>query len=177
MLHTLLVAFAIVGGIAAIVFILIFIARRQGQRRNQQLLATYSALLEHHRLQPDFSEIFEHRVLALDTNQRVFIFTQNDEMLPSAIIDLDDIAGCRLWKDGVQISRKRSSRPESVEEYISAVGLSFQRKSGVILNVPVYTEPLDGIEQKIALCKAAEHWLQRLNGILSRRPEHSALLT
>lgn len=172
MLHTLIIAIAIVGGIAAVIAFLIFITKRQGQRKNQQLQDSYSALLAQHNLQPDYSQFFEHRIFAFDAARRIFVFVQQDEDQPSAVIDLADVGDCRLWKDGVQIKRKGANRAESVEEYISAVGLSFSRKSGLVMNVPVYTEMLDGIEQKIALNKAADQWLQRIKTALAVSAEH-----
>lgn len=167
MLHTLLIAAALLGGIAAIVGLLIYITKRQGRVRKRQLLEEYQTLLSQHNIQPDFAQVFDHRILALDTSRSVFAFVQHDETMPNAVIHMGDVADCSLWKDGIQISRKSGKHAESVEEYNSAVGLSFKRQSGVVVNIPVYTEVLDGIEEKIVLTKAAEQWLRRLTTILS----------
>jgi hypothetical protein len=169
MLHTLLIALAIIGSLAAIITLLIMMAKRQGRHRNKQLQDAYLAQLAQHNLNPEFSQVFDHRILALDTVRGVFVFVQQNEAQPFAVINLSDISDCKLWKDGVQISRKRGNRPEAVEEYISAVGLSFTRKSGVATNIPIYTEVLDGIEQKITLHKAAEQWVERITRALSAR--------
>lgn len=167
MLHTLLIVAALLGGIAAIAGLLIYITKRQGRARNRQLQEEYQTLLSQHNIQPDFTQVFDHRILALDTSRKVFAFVQYDEAMPNAVIDMADVADCKLWKDGIQISRKGGKRHESVEEYISAIGLSFKRRSGVLVNIPVYTEVLDGIEEKIALTKAADQWLRRLKAALS----------
>jgi hypothetical protein len=165
MLHTLLIAAALIGSIAAIAGLLIYITKRQSRIRNQRLKDDYKALLAQHHIHPQFSQVFEHRILALDTSQQVFAFVQHDEALPSAVIHMAEVADCQLWKDGIQISHQRGKRGERVEEYVSAIGLSFKRRSGVVINVPVYTEALDGIEERIALTKAADQWLQRLKNI------------
>ena len=166
MLHTLLIALALVGGIAAFVALCIFITRRQMRRKSQRLKDSYNVLLKQHNINPDFSQTFEHRIFAFDASRRVFAFVQNDEKLPSGVIELSDVAECQLWKDGVQISRK-GTRAAPVEEYINAVGLSFKGKDGIVKNVPVYSEILDGIEEKIALSKAADQWLKKINTALS----------
>ena len=172
MLHTLLIALAIIGSLAAVITLLIMITKRQGRQRNKQLQDAYLSQLAQHNLNPEFSQVFDHRILALDAGRGVFVFVQHNEAQPAAVIDLSDISDCKLWKDGVQISRKRGNRPEAVEEYINAVGLSFARKSGVAMNIPVYTEMLDGIEQKNTLHKAAEQWHQRIKTALATSAEH-----
>lgn len=166
MLHTLLIALAVVGGTAAIIFLCIFIARRESKRKKQRLLESYAALLAQHNINPDFSQTFEHRMFAFDANLRMFAFVQNDKILPSGVVDLSEVSECRIWKNGVQVSFN-SSRNQSVEEHISSVGLLFRHKNGNELIVPVYTEVLDGIEEKIKLSKAAEHWLSRITTAMS----------
>jgi hypothetical protein len=162
MINTTVISLIMIGSIAAIIAFLIFVARRQGQRRTQRLKAAYSTLLSQHGLAPDHVQVFEHRIFALDGSKQQFAFVQNDEHLSSGVIDLAEVVNCKLWKDGVQISRSGNSRAGSVEEHINAVGLSFIRKSGIVINVPIYSEQLDGIEQKIALNKAAAHWLRKI---------------
>lgn len=167
MLHTLLVAGAVIGSLAAIVAFLIYITKRQGHARTKRLKEEYSALLAQHNIQPSFSQVFDHRILALDARRGIFAFVQHDEALPDAVIEMGDISDCQLWKDGIQVSRAGGKRGETVEEYVSAVGLSFKRRSGIVINVPVYTEALDGVEEKIPLTKAAIQWLERLKTVLS----------
>jgi hypothetical protein len=162
-----LIAGAVLGSLAAIVALLIYITKRQGRARTKRLREEYSALLAQHNIQPSFSQVFDHRILALDARRGVFAFVQHDEKLPEAIIEMAEIADCQLWKDGIQISRKAGKRGETVEEYVSAIGLSFKRKSGIVINVPIYTEALDGVKEKIPLTKAATQWLERLRAVLS----------
>lgn len=176
MLHTLLIAGAVLGSIAAIVGFLIYVTKRQDRARIQRLKDKYNFLLAQHNIQPEFSQVFEHRILALDTSRGIFAFVQQDESLPVAVIDMADVTDCQLWKDGIQINRTEGKHRERVEKYVSAIGLSFRRRSGIVVNVPIYTEALDGIEEKIALSKAAAQWLERLRAISSSATgQHRAL--
>lgn len=168
MLHTLLIALATIGTIAAILFLLITFTRRQHRKKLQHLKADYHSLLEQHQLHPDHSQFFEHRIFALDSNAGVFVFVQDDESLPNAVIPLSEITDCRIWKDGVEIKRKIGKQKEVTEEYINAMGLSFHRKSGLVVKVPVYTEVLDGVLEKIPLSNIAEQWQLRIKNELGQ---------
>ncbi|MEO6830859.1 MAG: hypothetical protein ABI378_01435 [Chitinophagaceae bacterium] len=168
MLHTLLIALATIGSIAAILVFLMSITRRQKRKKMQHLKAEFHALLEQYQLHPDHSQFFEHRIFGLDSTAGVFVFVQDDEALPQAVIHLAEVQDCKLWKDGVEIKHKNGKQKETSEEYISAIGLSFHRKGGIITNVPVYTEVLDGILEKIPLHNIAEQWQLRIKNELGQ---------
>jgi hypothetical protein len=166
MLHTLLIALILVGGIAAVTFVCIFIAKRQSKQKKERLLESHSEQLAQHNIKPDFSQIFEHRIFALDASRRIFAFVQNDEKLPSGVIELNDVAECRLWKTGLPIGSK-VGRNRDAEEFINSVSMLFSLNNGEMIHVPVYTEVLDGIEEKISLSKSADQWLSRIKLTLS----------
>jgi hypothetical protein len=146
MLHTLLIALAVIASIGAIVALCIFVTRRQTRHRRHQLQDNYRTILVQHNVTPDFSQTFEHRIFAFDTTRAMFAFAQSSEEHPSGVIELSEVEECTLWKDGVQINKNGGTKASSVEEYVNALGLSFRQKSGVVTNIPVYTEVLDGIE-------------------------------
>lgn len=168
MLHTLLVALAVVGGIAAFIFLCIFITRRQSKQKKQRLAESYESLLALHEINPDFSQTFEHRIFAFDSNRRIFAFVQNEDSFPWAVIELNDVSECKLWKSGIQISIKNKQN-QNAEEHISSIGLLFSYKNGTVIHVPFYTEVLDGIAEKLPLNKATEHWLSRLKAAMSEK--------
>lgn len=168
MLHTLLTALATIGIITAILVFLMAITRRQKRKKMQQLKADYNSLVELHQLHPDHSQVFEHRIFGLDTTAGVFVFVQHDDILPQAAISLAEVQDCKIWKDGVEINRKNGKIKEANEEYISAIGLAFHRRGGVVIKVPVYTEVLDGVLEKIPLHNIAEQWQLRIKNELGQ---------
>lgn len=164
MIGTLLTALAVVGGTAATVFILLAVSRRKQQRKDQGLKDGYRALLAQHNLVPDHEQFFPNRICALDTTKGVLVFVQHDNV--HSVIELGDVLKCRRWKEGVQIRRSASSRNPESEEYVYSIGVSFFRRDGVVTTLPFYTEVIDGIASKIALSKATDHWLERLNKMI-----------
>lgn len=169
MLHTLLIAAAVIGTITAFILLLVFVTKRETRLRKQKLKDAYKTLLAQHNLLPDYSKEYEHRILAIDTTRQIFAFVQEDEKLSSVVVDLNELSDFRLWKDAVQLVNREKGRNTSVEEHVNSVGISFIRRNGDTTNVPVYTEAMDGIEDKAPLSKEAEDWIQRIKNVRKRQ--------
>lgn len=160
MLHTLLIALAIIGSLTAIIIGLIFITKRERSNLKKTLLDNYRIALTEHNIVPDKVQDLEHRILALDTSKKIFVCIQKGIDDSSAIIDLHDVKDCRIWKDGFKLSTDKPVRSSQAEEHTNIVALSFIRKSGIALNVPVYVEAIDGLFEKMPLIRVAEQWQQ-----------------
>ncbi len=146
---------------------LISITRRQQRRRQERLRNTLGVLLLQHRLQPDRTDEFPHRILALDTGRRMLAFAQHDESLPTLAVDLDEISDCRLWKESKGMTFTGSNPLGRTPEHVSAIGLVIIRPNQELIKIPLYTEILDGIGERQRLEEVAEEWRLRILALCS----------
>lgn len=178
MLHTILIALATIGGVTVLLIALMAVTRRQKRRKMEKLQQEYQQLIEANNLNPSYSQVFDHRILALDSKAGAFIFAQHDPQLPHGIIHLSEVQNCSLWKDGISISRSSKTNKSTTEEYINTIGLAFQRKgNNKPIHVPIYSEVLDGVLEKIPLHNIAEQWQLRIKNELDNlRMQHANVL-
>lgn len=159
---TLWVAVAVVGTLAAIIYFLKLVTKRQAQARNKKMWDHYRSLLAQHNLAPDHVEEFPHRIFGLDTERQHFVFVQHDPAQPYELLDLSEQRECRIMNSGVNVSSTTTGGKTHTEEHVNSISLAFTSRSGVRISVPVYTEALDGIEQRKALQEKAGLWHRRI---------------
>jgi len=162
------VALAIIGSLTAIIYLLKFVSKKQAQARKQAIWDQYRTLLAQHNLSPEHFEEFPHRIFGLDTTRQHFIFVQHDPAQPHETLDLSEQRECKIATDGVKVSGTSHNGKPTNEFHVNCISLSFTSRSGVQINVPVYTEALDGIEQRKALQAKAEDWHHRIQQALAR---------
>lgn len=159
---TLWVALALVGSLAAIIYFLKLVSRKQALARRNAIRARFNALLSQHNLSPEITEEFPHRILGLDSSQQRFIFTQEDPAQPHELIDLAEQRECRVVNSGVSVSTTDRGGKQKTEQHINLIGLAFTSRSGVRITVPLYTEALDGVDQRQHLQEKAGLWHRRM---------------
>ena len=59
--------------------------------------------------------------------------------------------------------RAKGKQPE---EHVNGVMLSFVRRSGAVINVPIYNARLDGLFERMLLTDVAKSWQSRINSVL-----------
>lgn len=163
--HTLLIAIAMVCGIAAVAAILILITKRQARARKKALWEAFRTLQFQHNIEPDQVEELPHRIFGVDTLRKVFIFAQQDDARPTEVVQLDDVADCRLIKSGFTIDTGRGGKNHFTEQ-IKSIALQFILKNGGKTDIPIYAEMLDGMEAREDLRQTAERWQQRVESLL-----------
>ena len=164
---TLWVALAVVGCLAAILYALKYVTKQQALARKKALRNHYRSLLAQHNLSPDTEEEFPHRIFGLDASRRHFVLAQHDPAQPHEIIDLTEQHECRIQKGGVSVPASNGR----TEEHINKIAIAFTSRSGVRISVPVYTEALDGVEQRQHLEARADTWLKQLRQTMSAMKE------
>ncbi len=164
---TMWIALAVVGILAAIIYLLKFITQRQTKARKNAMWAHYKKLITDHKIAPDTVEEFRHRIFGLDSGKMHFIFVQHDAAQPHEVLDLSDQKDCRVVNSGVHVNVTGKGGKTQTEEHINAISLSFTSRSGVRIAVPVYTEIMDGIEHRQQLQQQASNWQRRIQQAMS----------
>lgn len=160
-----MIAGAIILCISALVAALIIVTRKQRQKRRAQLRFDFDTLLSRHDLKATQVQEFEHRLIAIDTNQGVVAFVQDDITKPSAVVNLSDVSEIRIWKEGHRSGQTETASGMRPDEHVASIGLAFSLRSGEREYLPIYSEILDGINERAALQKDAEEWLRRLQAV------------
>lgn len=160
-----MIAAAILLCIGALVATLIFVTKKQREKRREQLRFDFNTLLSRHDLQATQVQEFEHRLLAIDTNQGVVAFVQDDISKPSAVVNLSDVSEIRIWKEGYRSGQTETAGGMRPDEHVASIGLAFSMRNGEREYLPLYSEILDGINERGALQKDAEEWLRRLQTV------------
>ena len=161
-----LVAIIVVGAIMAVVSIFVLISRRQARQKVAAMRGAYQALLQEHNHTPTEEEEFPHRILALDNVKRVLIAVQPASEKPYEVVPLIDIADCRVRKEGLSLKNKRGNGKSWTEDHINGISLSLLQINGHAIDVPIYSEILDGQEEKIILHQKAVKWQERIKAVL-----------
>lgn len=163
---TIFVALILVGATVAIISALVLISRKQARQKVAAMREAYQALLKQHNLIPTQEEEFQHRILGLDTVNRVLVSVQPASEKQHEVILLDGIADCKVRKEGLTVQHKRSGGKSTAEDYINGISLSLLQRNGNAIDVPVYSEILDGQEEKVLLHQKAVKWQERIKATL-----------
>lgn len=169
MFQTIMISLAIIASLAAIVFLLKIIAKRQAAAKKAAMWEDYRALVAMHKLNPDLVEDFQHRIVALDAQQLQFIQIQHAESQSSMLIDLAAQRDCQLMNAGHTISTTAKSGRAKTEEYINSISLVFTGRDGEKRTVPFYSEAMDGIEVRQQLKDKAAKWQSLLEGFITKK--------
>ncbi|MBS1615280.1 MAG: hypothetical protein JST06_04090 [Bacteroidetes bacterium] len=164
---TLWIALAIVGILATIIYLLKLVTHRQTKARKNAMWTHFRSLIAEHKIAPETVEEFRHRIFGLDTGKMHFLFVQHDPAQPYEVLNLSDQKDCRVVNSGVQVNISGKGGQSHTEEHVNAISLSFTSRSGVRINVPVYTEIIDGIEHRKQLQQQANNWQRRIHQVLS----------
>jgi type II secretory pathway pseudopilin PulG len=165
---TILVALILIGAIVAIVSILVLISRKQARQKAAVMRNAYQNLLQQHNLTPTQEEEFRHRILGLDSAKRVLVAIQPASEKPYEIVSLADVTDCRIHKEGLSLKNKRANGQSWTEDHVNSISLSLLQRNGHAIDVPVYSEILDGQEEKILLHQKAVKWQERINTVLRK---------
>ena len=153
------IALIVVGALAAIVAILIAISKKEARAKMAVMRDAYKAVLAQNNLAPDQVDEFSHRIIGMDTQRKVFVAIQHDGTeTPYNVIPLADVADCKLQKSGLIIQTTRKNGTNVTEDHTDGIALSFMLRNGTSVDIPVYSEKLDGLTERIFLHRTAEKW-------------------
>ena len=156
----LILSLIIIGVIAAIVAALMAISRKDSRAKKSLLLNTYKSVLDRHKLTPDHVDEFRHRIIGMDMTKKVFVAVQHDAgETPYNVIQLNDVTDCNVRKSGSTITTSRQAG-SFTDEFTDTIALSFVMRNGMAVDIPVYTDQLDGLAERIFLNQSAEKWRQ-----------------
>ena len=155
------IALIVIGVLAAIVAALIAFSKKQARAKMAVMRDAYQAVLAENNLSTDQSDEFSHRIIGMDTRKQVFVAIQhNGNETPYNVIPLADVTDCKLRKSGLSISTTRKNGSSTTEDHTDGIALAFFLRNGTSVDVPVYSEKLDGLTERIFLHRTAEKWQQ-----------------
>jgi hypothetical protein len=155
------IALIVVGVLAAIVAALIAYSKKQSRAKMAVMRHAYQAVLTENNLSVDQADEFSHRILGLDTRKQVFVAIQHDgDDTPYNIIPLADVTDCRLRKSGMTINTTKKNGSNVTQDHTDGIALAFILRNGTSVDVPVYSERLDGLTERVFMHRTAEKWQQ-----------------
>lgn len=166
---TIFVALLVVASIVLVVSALVLVARKQTRARLAAMRAGYQELLRQHSLTATTEQEYSHRILGLDGLRKVLVAFQPASETGHIVLPLSEVSDCTVRKEGVALRHARRGSPASTEEYINGISLSLKLQDGRAVDVPMWSEVLDGLEEKTAMHKAAVTWQQRIRAALGRQ--------
>ena len=164
---TVAVALLVIAVIALVVSVLVYITRKQTRDHREAMRQGYLALLREHELVASEEQELPHRILGLDTHRRVFVAFNPGSDTGHAVVPLADVVDCTVRKEGVTLHQGRRAGKRVTEEHINGISLSLRLRSGTAVDVPVWSEVLDGVEEKITLHKSAVTWQGRIKSAIA----------
>ena len=163
---TVLVALILIGAVTLAISFFVFISRKQMREHRERLRQGFLALLTQHGLVATEEQELPHRILGIDMHHRVFVAFNPAAEDAHAVVPLADVVGCSVRKEGVSFHQGRRDGKRVTEEHINGISLSLRLKNGTAVDVPVWSEALDGVEEKIRLHNVAVTWQGRIKSAL-----------
>ncbi len=158
--HILFIA-AVLVAIAIIVAIPVSISRKQARARKAVMKNAYAEVLTEHGLKPSVEDEFTHRIISLDTSKNVFVsMHHHGEETPFHVVRLDEVKECEI--------RKTGRTPGVARETNDGISLAFLLRNGTTVDVPVYSEIMDGLTGRIEMNRSAEKWQQLIRMTIGR---------
>lgn len=153
--------FLIAGGIVLFIIIIIILfvvsTKKQRIKSEQQLENLLHELAQIYKLDIGEKELIGKRVIALDKQKTTLIFI-DEHTKATDVIQLHDITGCIVLKEGVKFNTRGGNGKPAIEEHVNSIHLELHLKGGVNLILPFYTEIQDGIMEMLPLKQKAEKW-------------------
>ena len=166
MISTIIISAILIAILVAVVTAFVYSSKKSGKKKQKGLLDAYTLVIDQHALHPEDMQVFDNRILALDGGQKVFVSVQADPAHSADVIPLSEVTECHVWSDGFRVSGVKG---KPGEEQVNAIMLSFVRRSGAVVNVPVYSANLDSLFERVQLTNAAKAWQTRINTVLKGR--------
>lgn len=163
---TLPIALIVIAVITAIVAALIIISKRNSRAQRTAMREAYQQLLSKFNIKPAVEEEFTNRIIGLDTSKKLFVAFLPTTDKGHEVVDLREVTDCKVRKEGLTVSRSTKVGRPAPDEYINGLSLSLLLRNGTAVDVPVYNEMVDGLEEKIRLCGVADNWAQRIRSSL-----------
>ncbi|OJW83532.1 MAG: hypothetical protein BGO69_08665 [Bacteroidetes bacterium 46-16] len=169
MKDTHLYAVIIITVIAFIILLFVYQAKRQTKKRQADMLDILSKINNNYGLNPDKQEVYQNKILALDSQRKFFVFVGKSEDVQGEAIELDNVVECKIKKLTTRVSRLRKGKEQEIEESIRKVQLSFLNKDRSETDVTIYSEIGDGLFELQELTKVAEKWQGMIKEVMNVR--------
>jgi len=170
-MSTIIVASIVVGGVAGICWLLIFIANRQKTKKINRRLHRFSELGTSHQLSFSSQEVLNNNIVGLDgINRKLLVLTQVGERLfDEYVVDLREVKNCTV-KRSFGNSTPVDSRSRRAETHIEKLSLQFEFYGDADPFEIVFYNHIDNNIYHLAdLEEKANHWQQILTKMLNRR--------
>jgi hypothetical protein len=158
-MSTLVVAAVLVGIVAAVIFLLVSIDKKQKRNAMNQLLHAFSQKGSEHGLTFSGQEILKETVIGLDGVQRKMLVLQrrDEKAFDSFIIDLNEVKGCTVKKEHGKINLVEF-RAGKQEQYLEKIALRFELQGKPPVEVLFYQHFANHIYEIAELESKAKHW-------------------
>lgn len=163
---TVFVAMLVIEGIVLIVSTLVLVSRKQTRNRLAAMRAGYQQLLLQHGLTPTAEQEYSHRILGLDAMRKVLVAYLPASETGHLVLPLSEVSDCSVRKEGIALRQGRHAGV--TEEHVNGISLSLRLYDGRAVDVPIWSEVLDGLEEKTVMHKAALTWQHRIHIALGR---------
>ncbi len=153
-----LIALMVLGIVALVVVAITLKAKKQDVTRQQEMAETFRRIISDEHLHIHHISVLRHKILGIDELKMVLVFVQNHGDIRYDIIEFGNVHDCIVKK----ATRRRMGIPKMgnqlFEGHICGIDLSLQSDGKTVIDIPIYSEPRDGIKEKSNLTAVAEEW-------------------
>jgi hypothetical protein len=174
-MSSILTALVIVGSIAAITLVLIYVNNRHQKRKRQKLLHRFSMIGTENNMSFTSQEILQDGIIGLDgLNKKLLVLESSEHDLNWTIIKLEEVKSCSV-KKLYQATNRGSLKKQVMEEHLEKLVLQFvlegeNRK----VEIPFFNFGKNNIYQLAELEQKARYWEASLSKLLTTKHKKTA---
>jgi hypothetical protein len=163
-MSTIIVSVILVGSIIAVCLLLISVAKKQKNKKMNQLLNRFNELGIVYNLSFSSQEFFNNTIIGLDgINRKLLVLEQTSNTgFDDYVLALDEVKNCTIMKHYGNIN-PGDLKNKHLETYLERIVLHFEFKTGTEpVEVGLYNHIDDNIYCLADIQRKAQHWQQIL---------------
>jgi hypothetical protein len=127
-MSTIITALIVIGSIAAITLVLIYINNKHQEREREKLLHRFSQIARENKMSFTSHEVLQDGIIGLDgLSKKLLILQSSEDDLKWSIINLEEVKACNV-KKLYQATNRGTLKKRVIEEHLEKVVLQFELK-------------------------------------------------
>jgi hypothetical protein len=158
-METLLISAILVGAVAAIFLLLVWLDKKHKRQAMHQLLQAFSQAGSNHNLSFSSQEILKDTAIGLDgIHRKVLVLRRStDVAFESLLIDINEVKSCAVKKEYITVSNS-DLKTERPERYLGNISLHFELQNKPPVEIVFYKHFNSHIDEIAELEIKAKYW-------------------
>ncbi|MFL5788984.1 MAG: hypothetical protein ACJ748_13075 [Flavisolibacter sp.] len=167
-MSTVSIALIIIGSIAAIILVLVYISNNDQKNKKEKILSQFNHAGTESNMSFISQELLHDRIIGLDgLNKKLLILESNEDDYDHTIINLQDVKACNVKKI-YQATNIGTSRKPVIEQHLEKVVLLFEFKDEKRkIEMPFFDFSKNHIYQLAEMEQKAKFWEASLSKFIT----------